>query len=140
MNETEYLADPNAGLDKTGRKVSFEYVPNAFCPTCGAALRYLIREDKKGRRVRYEQHVKDDHPRSDDAVKVDRVVRVSKYESKKRGFEWLHVYKYICHRCGGMTEGHIHKPPKVPPQPLPYDYYVTPPDPEPVQDTLADLF
>lgn len=126
MYETEYLQDPHVGLDHTGRKVNFRYVPDMFCPFCGRALEYLMREDSKGRRLRYTQKVRDKKRKSHDAVKVDRTVQTSKYESKIVGQEWLHEYKYICHNCGCLTESHAHLQPKCEPQPLPFDYYIDP--------------
>ena len=136
VNEKEYLADPTEGLDSTGRKVSFDFVPDAFCPFCGEPVRYMTREDKKGNRIRFEQHVRMRQKRSSDAVQVDRIVKKSKYESKRVGTEWLHVYKYICFHCGSMTEAHINLPPKAKPKQLPYGYYVDSVDPSPLAPPL----
>lgn len=99
-NEREYLADPTAGLDGTGRKVALDFVPDAFCPICGEPLRYMTREDAKGNRVRFESQVRSRKKRAADAVEVDRIVQKTKYVSKRVGTEWLHVYRYLCLNCG----------------------------------------
>ena len=132
VNEREYLADPTAGLDGTGRKVAFDFVPDAFCPICGEPLRYMTRGDAKGNRVRFESHVRSRKKRAADAVEVDRIVQKTKYVSKRVGTEWLHVYRYLCLNCGSMTESQRSLPPQVPPKPLPPFYYADglPPAPE----------
>ena len=58
MNEQEYLADPTAGIDGSGREAAYRYVPGRFCPRCGSALEYIVVEDRRGNHYRTVHRVR----------------------------------------------------------------------------------
>lgn len=123
MNEQEYLADPTAGIDGSGRKVAYRYVPGRFCPRCGSALEYIVVEDRRGNRFRTVHRVRTRERRSADAVPVERTRKASKYVNKVVGHEYQHEYRYCCRRCGMLTERQASARAEAAPRPLPCDYY-----------------
>lgn len=140
ITEAEYLADPCAGVDESGGKVAYRYVPGRNCPHCGSALEYIVQPTPRGGHVRVEQRTRSRRRRSRDAELVDRTVRVTPYTSKVVGTEWLHVYRYLCPQCGLLTESQASGEPEAEARARPWDYYVAPPPPAPVQQGLSDLF
>lgn len=95
------------------------------CPMCGGMLEYLFREDRRGRMQRYETTTRHKKRIASDDVEVDKVRKVSAYESKKVGVEYIHTGKFCCPVCNCvMSEGQAVAKTFAEDE-LPPDYYVS---------------
>ena len=81
------------------RAINYKKATGYACPTCGGMLEYLFREDRRGRMQRYETTTRHKKRIAPDDVAVDKVRKVSAYESKKVGVEYIHTGKFCCPVC-----------------------------------------
>lgn len=105
-----------------GRRVNPRKAQGWQCPICGQMLEWLMRQDRKGNWVRYSQTIRSRKRLGPDDVCVDRVRKVSKWEEKVVGKEWVHTVELLCPTCGAMSKGQA-KQHHFDDSELPSDYY-----------------
>lgn len=107
------------------KAVNYKKATGYACPLCGGMLEYLFREDRRGRKVRYEATSRHKKRLASDDVEVDKIRKISAYESKKVGVEYLHTVKFCCPACSCvMSEGQAVAKTFAEHE-LPRDYYVS---------------